>query len=90
MKEYYKREKIHVMSRKSRVNAYFYEVDVWCHKTAKRDDWSFKYAIFSATVGVHVQRRAVAIARVGGESVGGERESDEEKDREAKEYGRRI
>jgi hypothetical protein len=46
----YKREKIHIMSCKSRVQrleAYFYEVNVWSPKTAKRDDWSPKYAIFS-------------------------------------------
>ena len=46
----YKREKMHIMSRKSRVQhfmTYFYEVDVWNPKTTKRDDWSPKYIIFS-------------------------------------------
>ena len=36
MEEYYKREKIHIMSRKSRVQrfeAYFYEVGVWSLET---------------------------------------------------------
>jgi hypothetical protein len=48
--EYYKRENIHVMSCKLRVQrfeTYFYEVNVWSPKTANRDNWSLKYAIFS-------------------------------------------
>jgi predicted nucleic acid binding AN1-type Zn finger protein len=55
MEEYYKRKKIHRMARKSNVKcleAYFYEIDVWSPKTAKRNNWSPKYAIFSSTVGV--------------------------------------
>jgi hypothetical protein len=41
MEECYKSEKIHIMSKKSRVQrleSYFYEVDVWSPKTAKRND----------------------------------------------------
>ena len=50
MEECYKREKIHMMSRKSRVQRLegcFYDVDVWSPETAKRNYWSPNYAIFS-------------------------------------------
>ena len=47
-------------------------------------------SVGAATVGAHVRRGAVAVDRVGGESVGGGRESEEKEDREAEEFGRRI
>jgi len=47
-------------------------------------------SVAAGTVGAHVRRGAVAVDRVGGESVGGGRESEEKEDREAEESGRRI